>query len=444
MNTDQKRVAIVIYRYSIGSSSSHINIARLLAKKGYEVSIFLDSQSFDKRLLSFSDENIRIFPITKTQTIFGTFFSDNDDESSVISSFVSEISRIIFFGFKVFSEVAAGIFGNQYLSSKKSLKDLLFTSFFLKSIFLREILFARSIRKKIVNPFNFFIGTDARGLIVTALITGNRESNIVYYNLELMLESECISAYERVMKGVERELNKSCKFTIIPDSSRADHLIRDNGIEKGSILFLPVSALGDPITSKSQYFQKLFGIDSRKKIVLQAGNIADWTYCYEIARSAVSWPEPFVFVIHTWRTDITGDPDYLRIKELVDNEKIFFSSKPVAWDDLPELLSSADFGLAFYKNLGKNFFETGLSSNKIAQYLQVGLPVITSNYPTFHDVVYKYGCGKCTNDLDMLGNYLGEMLQDYPVYRQNAFTCFKEVYDFSSNFEKVFQKLGDL
>jgi glycosyltransferase involved in cell wall biosynthesis len=415
----------------------------MLAKKGYEVSIFLDSQSFDENLLSFSDENIRIFPITKAQALFDDFFSNNRKDSSITSYPVSVISRIIFFGFKVLSDVAAGIYGKQYFSPKKSLRELLFTSLFLRIIFLREILFARSISNRIVNPFNFFIGSDARGLIVASLVTNNWESNLVYYNLELLLESECTSAYERVMKCVERELNKTCKFTIIPDSSRADHLIQDNGIDKESILFLPVSALGEPITSKSQYFRTMFGIDPRKKIVLQAGNIADWTCCYEIAQSAISWPEHFVFVIHTWRTDIASDPDYLRIKKLVDNKKIFFSDKPVTWDNLPELLSSADFGIAFYKNLGKNYFETGLSSNKIAQYLQVGLPVITSDYPTFFGVIDRYRCGKCTSDMNLLGDYLEEILSDYSVYRQNAFTCFREVYDFSSNFEKVFQKLKD-
>lgn len=444
MNIDPKRVGIILYRYSIIGSSSHINFARLLAKNGYEVDIFLDSGSFNEKLLSFSEKNIHVFQINKEQMIFGDIFSDSFRKYRAVSGMISLLSRGCFFIIKTFSEKAANLYGNHYLHRKQSFKSLLNISLLLKIVFIQEILFAKAIERRINSPFNFFIGSESKGLIIASLVSEKVKSKVVYYNLELLLESECHTMYERIVKSIERELNLKCEYTIIPDASRADHLIRDNGIDKEKILFLPVSALGDPIITKSQYFHEFLGIDSEKKIVLHAGNIADWTCCYEIAQSAVHWPEPFVFVIHTWRTDIANDPSLERIKRLVDNRKIFLSTNPVPWDDLPALLSGADIGLAFYKNLGKNFYETGLSSNKIAQYLQVGLPVVTSDYPTFHEIIYQYRCGKCTNDLDLLGDCLEEIFQDYIKYRENAFTCFREVYNFSRNFEGVLLKIKDL
>ena len=112
------------------------------------------------------------------------------------------------------------------------------------------------------------------------------------------------------------------------------------------------------------------------------------------------------------------------------------------WQSLPELLSSADIGLIFYQNLWENFYETGSSSNKLAQYLQVGLPVITSAYPSFREVIEKYKCGKCTNNPEEIEKRANEIFLDYAAYRNNAFKCYQEKYEFSKHFKVVIDKIN--
>jgi glycosyltransferase involved in cell wall biosynthesis len=87
----------------------------------------------------------------------------------------------------------------------------------------------------------------------------------------------------------------------------------------------------------------------------------------------------------------------LRIRKLTESNKVYLSLAQLDWQKMPELVSSADIGLALYQDLGEARNEIGHSSNKLVQYLQVGLPVITSDFPNVRDVVYKYQCGECGN-----------------------------------------------
>lgn len=445
MDSPPKRVGIIVFQYPITGSSSHINIARILAQKGYLVDFFLDTTSFNSNFLSFPEKEIRIIQVKREEMARALLATGSPRKDSDITSGVKGIFYRRVYNFLVLvSRITGNLIAKRYLADDAPIVALLKKSWLLKMVFIQEVLFAKAIERVVESRYNFFLGSDANGLIAAGLASEKIGVKIVYLNLELMLESECITAGERLKKRIERELNRKSEYTIIPDEARAEHLIHDNNIDREKILLLPVSAFGDPFEGKTPYFRSLFKISPDKIVVLHAGNIAGWTYCKEIAESALTWPEPFVLVIHTWRTSIAHDPDLTRIKGFVDNRKIFLSLDPVPWDRLPELLAGADIGLAFYKNLGKNFLETGSSSNKLAQYLQVGLPVITSDYPTFRDIINRYACGKCTNDFSQLGSLLAEIQSNYQEYRKNAFTCFSEVYEFSRNFDKIFSRIQEI
>jgi glycosyltransferase involved in cell wall biosynthesis len=439
-----KKIGIILYNYPLGASSSLINSARLFAKNGYEVYFFVDRDSYNKKLLNFSETGIHIFLITKRQMLFGNLFL-NDSKYSVRSKIVPAIDKfasLCFIFLNFLSYMISLCLGNLILSRMRSCQKRKKFALLIKIILFKEDLMAKEIVKKMGGKFDFIIGSDAHGLIIARNVAKKDNTNLIYYNLELLLESECKSTYELVIKETERVISRKCIFTIIPDASRSQLFQKDNGIENNKIVLLPVSALSTPVHLKSAIFHEMFNISPDKKIVLYAGNLVDWSLCLEIAYSAKNWPDQFVFIIHTWRENT--DAYIEKIKKIVDNQKIFLSTKPVSWDDLPHLLSGADIGLVFYKNLGKNFYETGLSSNKMAQYLQVGLPVITSDYPTFHQIIQKYRCGKCTNNINSIGVQLEEIFLQYDLYRKNAFMCFNEIYDFSQNFNKVILKIKEL
>ena len=93
--------------------------------------------------------------------------------------------------------------------------------------------------------------------------------------------------------------------------------------------------------------------------------------CLEIAEAAQNWSDDLVLVLHSARKDV--DTKYVdRIRKRASQKEIYLSLSPIQWDLVPDLISSADIGLIFYRNIDLNFYETGSSSNKLVQYLQVG------------------------------------------------------------------------
>ena len=83
--------------------------------------------------------------------------------------------------------------------------------------------------------------------------------------------------------------------------------------------------------------------------------------CLEIVQAAQKWPSRYILVIHASR--ITNETtDYLKQLRKADfSKKVIFSLEPVSWASVPKLLSSADIGLAFYKNLRISFTEIGFA-----------------------------------------------------------------------------------
>jgi len=58
-----KKIWIVIYNYPLGNSLSLISCATSLARKGYDVHIFIDSLIYERSRADFEEENISVHAI---------------------------------------------------------------------------------------------------------------------------------------------------------------------------------------------------------------------------------------------------------------------------------------------------------------------------------------------------------------------------------------------
>jgi len=247
-----------------------------------------------------------------------------------------------------------------------------------------------------------------------------------------------------LLKDAEIICSRRCNFTVIPDENRGKVFAKANGIEEAKIKYLPISTSGDAIVRKSRYFRDLFNIPNDKKIVLYAGNIIEWAMCREIVESVDKWCSDFVLVLHTWRTDIASSRYYQELVSIAIPNRVYFSTEPVAYEKLPEVLSSADVGLLFYKAIDENFTEIGSSSNKLAQYVQVGLPVIASDFPSIRRIFDKYGNGICVEHPHHIGDALEAIFEDYDKFRQGAFNSYMSHYNFSEAFKPILSELKDM
>jgi glycosyltransferase involved in cell wall biosynthesis len=454
-----KKIAIVVFRYYLANSLSLISSATLLAKEGYDVHIFIDRFFYERSKATFDEDNISVHPIDMSTDVYA-HYPGNKTASKGWNAFIANISAQL--NDKKLSSHASFLFRviqlayqNLYATRLKLTDLILRLRYAYASIdtmvnytqqffpFLVE--FQQKIVKDLDEDYVCLVGVEPFGLIAATLAANackeKRSIPTIYYNQELLLEKECGRAETRVLKSLERLCNQACYLTIVQDKKRAKHLRDDNHLDVDSIICVPVSGLAKPNHAKGEFLQKTYGIPSEKTVLLYAGNLESWAMCLEMAEAAQNWNKDFVLVLHSWREDLKNDPYVNQIRQLTHSGKVYLSLMDVDWQHMPELLSSADIGLVFYKRLGENFYETGHSSNKLVQYLQVGLPVITSDFPSLKDVVVRYQCGECANGPDDIEKCAGKIFDDYERYRANSFRCYESEYNFAKYFWKVIERI---
>ncbi len=73
---------------------------------------------------------------------------------------------------------------------------------------------------------------------------------------------------------------------------------------------------------------------------------------------------------------------------------------PVAHNDIYSFLENYDVGLAFYKNTNLNNYYC--APNKVYDYIQLGMPVITNNYPGLTEIIGDNKIGVCIPEVNTL------------------------------------------
>lgn len=186
------------------------------------------------------------------------------------------------------------------------------------------------------------------------------------------------------------------------DPLRAEKLAEENMIPVRKIINIPVAGRFVVKGEKHFFLHDELGITHDKHIVLYIGEGSDWTRIKDIVKCAQDWQEDWVLVIHLRY----GMNNYMEqiLKPYKHSKKIFFSLSWVnSCKELTPLIKSADMGIALYQATytscynGDNLKYLGLSSGKIADYLQHGLPVIVNDIGLWSDNIKTYKLGFVTD-----------------------------------------------
>lgn len=298
------------------------------------------------------------------------------------------------------------------------------------------------------NHYRCLIGVEKKGLIWAGKVAEKLEVPFVYYNLELYTDD-----YHRSVMGDSSQFSKlraaECKYhrrssaTIIQDPDRARVLFQDNGVamSKANVLYVPVSVMGGPYKNRSSFLHDVLGISKRQKIILYFGLIWEKRYAFELAEAAQNLPEDWVLVMHGY----AEDPSTLeKIKALDRYNRVIISLKMVPSNRIQEIVASADIGLVLYSPLPQNDRLTAFASEKMALYMQCGVPFVAFDYPGYLRLANEERCGVVIRSLDDLPDATREILLSYDVFRRRAYQTFYKYYDYSRNFEKVTESLGYL
>jgi len=292
--------------------------------------------------------------------------------------------------------------------------------------------------EKLIHGYEYvsFIGIEKTGLIWAGLLGDRLGVPYVYYSLELYTwEAPEAWRSTRAIRETRAEaiFHRKSRATIVQDQEREEVLIKANHVKATRSFYVPVSLLGEPFKEKTSFLQERFSLQPSQIVILQFGLLYERRLSIELTRVAQDLPLNCQIVFHGY-----GSEKYIeKIRRSDHRRRILFSLEMVPSRSILELIASAHIGLVLYASDTANDRLTAFSSEKMALYLQCGLPIIAFDYPGYRRLLESYKCGFLIRSLEELPEAIGGILSSYEDFRENAFACFEAYYHYPKNFEKV-------
>ena len=136
--------------------------------------------------------------------------------------------------------------------------------------------------------------------------------------------------------------------------------------------------------------------------------------------------------------NICGDgPQMSELKKQIsglNNVKLF------GWlgkDELNYILENSQIGLAPYKNTFD--FQMGVS-NKFAEYIAYGLPIVLTSEGYMKSLIEKYNCGISTQNMDEMSDYILKLKNNKEIYNSISNNA-KELYEKDFQAKDIYVKL---
>jgi len=282
--------------------------------------------------------------------------------------------------------------------------------------------------------YAYCVAFEARALLMARLAADAAGCPLMLHSFELyepawpgVWKEQC-----GALRALEGRMLPGVDLLIIQDEGRLAEYYRITGgrTRPREVMFVPVAlpAVGDPSVrdaAKPRYWHARFGLPAETRIVLYVGQVGQGRFVEEMVRAAQRFGADRRLVLH----GIAYDRDYLaRLQQADVAGRVLFSQELTSHRRLGALCASADVGLVFYRDDRPNDYHTGRSSDKLARYLQAGLPVVCSDLPSFRREVERYGFGRCCGSWDRLTEEVEAILGDYGRYQAGARRAFEAVY----------------
>jgi glycosyltransferase involved in cell wall biosynthesis len=199
------------------------------------------------------------------------------------------------------------------------------------------------------------------------------------------------------------------------------------------LLFLPVSLPEEENRNKSSWLYDHCAIARDKKIILYYGMINKDRRCFELAELSAHLRDDCIMVLHGFGPNEEIEP----LQDKVKYGNLILSLALAAHHEVKDLISSATIGLVIYGNNCNNDKLTAFSSEKIALFLQSGIPIIAFDMGNYRELMDSYRCGELISNINELPKAVEKILKDFDEYREEAFAAYGALYRYEKYFETI-------
>lgn len=309
----------------------------------------------------------------------------------------------------------------------------------LKRSFIPPSIISQSRRLIADCAFDWVVAFQPLSVYLACQLFPRHPEKIIDYSLEVVEETN--PDYQRwkptrMFIAFERQMLPRLGALMIQDSFRADILLKPvPGFSHKRIIQFPVAVSGPPVTSNAvDYFQEQLP-DRSKRRVLFFGGLWNEPILTKLRSVAQKLPDTQVLIIQGGRGTVNLAEE--------TSPRLLISRKSLKFDQLTDMISSADIGLALYHGNDLNHQFTAYSSEKIARYTQCGLPFIAFRQGNYEHLRAETGCCELISDLDELPQAIETILRDYEKYRAAAFDAYERHYRLENTSRELLSFLHD-
>ncbi|KKI89242.1 hypothetical protein WQ54_27155 [Bacillus sp. SA1-12] len=242
-------------------------------------------------------------------------------------------------------------------------------------------------------------------------------AKLIYDSHEIFNEMAGRNQLDRfVGYRMEKKLFRRIDYFVTVNAYLRDYLFERNG-EKPCILIqnIPIVHQNQLVPSKVPE-SWTFPFQADDRILIYQGGFSPYRGLELIIRSMKQLPDHYKLVLIG--SGILKD-QLIELAHTLDlTDKVFFHDQ-VPSEELIYYTQQAHIGLVMYEKISKNNYYS--TPNKMFEYIQAGIPCVSSNHPGKAVVVDQYKTGVLAEETtEGIVNGIKEVVNHYSLYKQNC------------------------
>ncbi len=283
---------------------------------------------------------------------------------------------------------------------------------------------------------------DLPTLLPTYIAALIRRKPLVYHSHELYAEMHEKVRFAGLWKFLDRLLVPRAAVVVTPEENRSRIIFEEFGAKEMPLTVRNCPPYAPPIHSKKLREVLAERGFQPRTIVLYQGLFDNSRCMHEMIKASEYFNDDTLLVLVG-----SGFLDWKSPEKIIGNSKKVVVLPRVGYTELSLYTASADIGMLFYRNNCRNNYYC--APNKVHEYMMMGLPVVTNNYPGISALVEGEGIGKCVDsespqEIAKAVNAIAGDLKNYEIMKRKCLDLSKSKYNWEEEFKKLHNKYYEI